>query len=260
MGQDKYGDPDREMCTPGSLRNELMLSLEALQTDYADTYMLHRDDLRIETSDFVDWMNEFVKEGLIKSWGVSNWSYDRIRDACDYANKSGLEQISATSPQLSLAVPKGLVWPTTTSVSCPSQVDELAHYKNMGIEVMGWESLAKGFMAVPDLWQEESLDKDFLNGPDAELGSSDWRLQRMQRAYCTRDNYERRKLASVIAEKAGLSLAQVALIYSLQKGEHISVLVGADCFKHLDEMVDICNWKLDKEAYEKLESISSPVV
>ena len=67
---------------------------------------------------------------------------------------------------------------------------------------MGWESLAKGFMAVPDLWQEESLDKDFLNGSDVKLGSSDWRLQRMQRAYCTRDNYERGKLTSVIAKKA----------------------------------------------------------
>lgn len=252
MGNDKYGDPNRAMCTRESLRGELMASLESLRTDYADIYMLHRDDPRIQACEFVDWMNELVNDGLIKRWGVSNWSYDRIRSACTYASQSGQEKPTASSPQLSLAVPKGMVWPSTESVSCPSKVDELAWYKKEGIEVMGWEALAKGFMAVPTLWEESSIDRDFLNGPDAELGSNEWRTQRIQRAYCTPENYERRNLAHDLAKASGLSLAQVSLLYSLQKGDHVSVLVGAENTQHLDEMANLRGWRLDDEAFESL--------
>lgn len=250
MGDDKYGDPDREMCTRESLREELMMSLDSLKTDYVDLYMLHRDDPRTETCDFVDWMNELVDDGVIRRWGVSNWSFERVKSACDYASMCGKVKPTATSPQLSLAVPRGLVWPSTYSVSCPSQKQEISWYKEEGIEVMGWEALAKGFMAVPDLW--ETVDDELICGPEKELGSNEWRMQRIQRAYCTAENYERRSLAHQLAKESGLSLAQIALIFSLDKGDHVSVLVGADCDKHLDEMVEVCEWSLDEEAIESL--------
>lgn len=252
MGNDKYGDPDRELCTRQSLRSELTASLKSLKTDYADIYMLHRDDARIETSEFVEWMNDLVDEGLINRWGVSNWSWERVMSACDYASETGQEKPTATSPQLSLAVPNGMVWPSTHSVSCPSQSNEVDWYKKEGIEVMGWEALAKGFMAVPDLWGE--IDHDFVHGPDAEIGSNDWRAQRIQRAYCTPKNYERRSLAHQLAKESGLTLAQVSLLYSLQKGEHVSVLVGAEEKSHLTEMSELRGWTLDEEAFASLEA------
>lgn len=252
MGNDKYGDPDRELCTRQSLREELTASLTSLKTDYADLYMLHRDDPRIETCDFVEWMNDLVKEGLINRWGVSNWSWERVKSACDYASMTGKVKPTATSPQLSLAVPNGLVWPSTHSVSCPSQMPEVSWYEKEGVEVMGWEALAKGFMAVPDLWSE--IDHDFVHGPDAEIGSNEWRSQRIQRAYCTPENYERRSLAHQLAKDSGLSLAQISLLFSLQKGDHVSVLVGAETRGHLEEMSQLRGWALDKEAFDSLSA------
>lgn len=256
MGNDKYGDPDRELCTRESLRGELMSSLQSLRTDYADIYMLHRDDPRIASSDFVEWMNELKQDGYIKRWGVSNWSYERIKSAYAYADATEQAKPTASSPQLSLAVPKGMVWPSTESLSCPSKIDELSWYKQNGIEIMGWEALAKGFMAVPDLWSEDTIDRAFLNGKDAEIGSNDWRTQRIQRAYCTPENYERRRIANMLAKESGLSLAQVSLLYSLQKGDHVSVLVGAECVKHLDEMAGLREWSLDDEAFNSLSAAS----
>lgn len=197
-------------------------------------------------------MNELKQDGYIKRWGVSNWSHRRIKIACTYANSTDQAKPTASSPQLSLAVPKGMVWPSTESLSCPSKVDELSWYQSEGIEIMGWEALAKGFMAVPSLWEEDTLDKDFLNGPDAEVGSNEWRTQRTHRAYCTPENYERRKITLMLAKESGLSLAQVSLLYSLQKGDHVSVLVGAECVKHLDEMTGIREWSLDNEAFNSL--------
>jgi len=214
--------------------------------------MLHRDDPRIDVSNFVDWMNELRDDGLIKRWGVSNWSLRRIHEACSYAMSNHVEPLTATSPQLSLAVPSSDIWPSTYSLSCPSKASEIDWYGQNGIEVMGWEALAKGFMAVPTLWRRHELDFSTFHGPDAEMGTDLWRLQRIQRAYCTPGNYMRRDIALKLAKDSGLTLAQIALLYSLAKGDHVSVLVGADRCSHLDEMANIRNYALDQEAIDCL--------
>ena len=247
---------DREMCTRESLRSEITASLEALRTDHADLYMLHRDDPRIDVRHFVDWMNELRDDGLIKRWGVSNWSLRRIHEACSYAFTNDMEPLTATSPQLSLAVPSSDIWPSTYSLSCPSKASEIDWYGENGIEVMGWEALAKGFMAVPTLWRRHEIDFSTFHGPDAEVGTDLWRLQRIQRAYCTPANYVRRDIALKLAKSSGLTLAQIALLYSLGKGEHVSVLVGADRTSHLDEMAAIRDYKLDDEAMDALTAAS----
>jgi len=256
MGNDKYGDPNRELCTSKSLRSELTASLGALKTDYADLYMLHRDDVRIDVREFVDWMNDLRKEGLIHEWGVSNWSAKRVKEAYDYAQENGLAPPTATSPQLSLAVPLVEVWPSTESLSCQSKDQDIAWYKEHGIEVMGWESLAKGFMAVPTLWRSHEIPNYVMHGPDPEIGTDAWRLSRIQRAYCTPHNYQRRNIASKIANESGLTLAQVSLLYLLTKCDNISVLVGADRTSHLDEMAELQNWALDDDALQCLTKAS----
>lgn len=244
------------MCTRDSLRSEITASLEALRTDHADLYMLHRDDPRIDVRDFVDWMNGLKDDGLIKRWGVSNWSLRRIHEACSYALTNGMEPLTATSPQLSLAVPSSDIWPSTYSLSCPSKASEIDWYGQNGIEVMGWEALAKGFMAVPTLWRRHEIDFSTFHGPDAEVGTDLWRVQRIQRAYCTPANYVRRDIALKLAKSSGLSLAQIALLYSLAKGDHVSVLVGADRTSHLDEMAAIRDYQLDEEAVQCLTAAS----
>lgn len=257
MGNDKYGNPDREMCTSESLGSELSASLKALNTDHADLYMLHRDDLRIPVEEFVNWMNDLKSQGLIRRWGVSNWSLQRIHQAYTYAIQNNMEPPTGTSPQLSLAVPLSDVWPSTHSLSCPSKLKEIEWYREHGIEVMGWEALAKGFMAVPTLWRPHEVHYSTFHGPEGELGSDLWRLQRIQRAYCTPQNYERRRISMEIAKQSGLSLAQVALLYSLAKGDHVSVLVGADRTAHLDEMAAIRDYSLDQDALDCLTAAST---
>jgi len=51
-------------------------------------------------------------------------------------------------------------------------------------------------------------------------------------------------------------LAQISLLYALSRGDHVSVLVGADRTQHLDEMSEIRNWTLDKEAIDCLTAAS----
>mmetsp|Transcript_21311 Transcript_21311/g.43774 ORF Transcript_21311/g.43774 Transcript_21311/m.43774 type:complete len:473 (+) Transcript_21311:335-1753(+) len=247
IGDDKYGDPDRPLLTRQALHDEIQESLDALHTDFVDLYMFHRDDPRIPVEHFVDWINEAVGTGKIKRWGVSNWNFDRFKAAHEYAKSKGLVPPSANSPQYSLAVPDGEVWPSTYSISHPDNSHEIDWYNDRGVELLCWEVLAKGFMAKSDLWTQQEVDPATFDMP-VERGSDEWRVQRIQKAYCHTENYRRRNLAIELADSSGCNLAQVAMLYPLTRGEHISVIFGSSKADHLEDAMVLQHLHIDEEA------------
>lgn len=257
MGDDKYGDPNRPILTRTSLRQEISTSLKTLALNQVDLYMLHRDDPRVEVGPIVEWMNEFVTEGKTKAWGVSNWPQHRIKAAIHYARAHGLMAPSTNSPQLSLAVPQVDVWPTTVSVSGPHETEALDWYAENNVNLYCWEVLAKGFMAVNDLWSPTSLDYNMLKDPSVVEGTDEWRLQRIQNAYCHDANYKRRSIAMEIAKLNGLSLAQVSTLYALGRGPHVHVIVGVDRVAHLEELLQLQDLKLADEVVHRLTQLGS---
>jgi len=255
MGQDKYGNPERPLLTREGLQEEIKVSLDALKTDWVEMYMFHRDDPRLHVSKFVVWANELVQAGKTKEWGVSNWSFERFQDAYEYAVSNNLEPPRANSPQFSLAVPKCDVWPTTYSISGPQYKEQIEWYNQHNVELLCWEVLAKGFMAKPRLWSKEDVDSSTFYKP-TELGSDEWRLQRIQRAYCYDMNYRRRHVATEVAKKHGCKLSQVVVSFILGMGKNISVIFGSNNLNHLEDMVGLTECQLlDEEAKMRLSRL-----
>jgi len=253
MGEDKYGDPNRPILTRKQLRNEMKTSLKTLGVDKVNLYMYHRDDPRIPVSDMVLWMNEFVSENKTHRWGVSNWSFARFQEATFYALENGYMPPSANSPQFSLACPSCEIWPTTYSISdVEKKEDQLKWYGENNVELICWEVLAKGFMAVPNLWEKEKVH--LKEEHEYEVGSNEWRMFRIQRAYCNEENYRRRKVACNLAESSGLSLAQIAMLYPLStsRDTKISVIAGVDRPQHFDDMAVLKDLRLSPKEMNML--------
>ena len=246
MGDDKYGDPTRNLLTSSVLMGEVEASLETLGTDRVDMYMFHRDDPRLSVEQFVTWANEIVLAGKTKSWGVSNWSFDRFCEAHQYAVSEGLHPPVANSPQLSLAVPQCEIWPTTYSISGREHENQIEWYEENGVELVCWEVLAKGFMAVPSLWSKEDVDRSTFD-KTFETGTNEWRLQRIQRAYCHSENYRRREAAMKIGKEFGLKLPQIAALYALSVRDNVSIICGFLEPEHVDDMVGLEDLLLVKE-------------
>eukprot|EP00816_Leptocylindrus_hargravesii_P005151 CAMPEP_0196811978 /NCGR_PEP_ID=MMETSP1362-20130617/20169_1 /TAXON_ID=163516 /ORGANISM="Leptocylindrus danicus, Strain CCMP1856" /LENGTH=365 /DNA_ID=CAMNT_0042187393 /DNA_START=284 /DNA_END=1381 /DNA_ORIENTATION=+ len=246
MGDDKYGDPTRNLLTGSVLMGEVEASLNTLGTDRVDMYMFHRDDPRLSVEQFVTWANEIVLAGKASSWGVSNWSFDRFCEAHRYAVSEGLHPPCANSPQLSLAVPQCEIWPTTYSISSQEHESQIDWYENNGVELVCWEVLAKGFMAVPTLWSKEDVDRSTFD-KTFEAGTNEWRLQRIQRAYCHLENYRRREAAIKIGEEFGLKLPQVAALYALSVRDNVSIICGFLEPEHIDDMIGLEDLLLVKE-------------
>ena len=62
-------------------------SLRDLHTDYIDIYLYHRDDTARPVEELVETMQDFVRAGKIRYYGVSNWTLARIREAQAYCER-----------------------------------------------------------------------------------------------------------------------------------------------------------------------------
>jgi hypothetical protein len=100
-------------------------------------------------------------------------------------------------------------------------------------------------MAQEDLWPQSEVDPSTFDAPALERGTDEWRLQRIQKAYCNDENYRRRDLAIKLAAKSNLKLAQIAMLYPLTKGKHISVIFGSSKSHHIDDMVALQHFNID---------------
>lgn len=191
-------------CTPEGMSRELTESLGRLQTDYADIYMLHRDNLDVPVGQFVEALNAEVKAGRIRIFGGSNWSLKRVAAANRYAKRKGLQGFSVVSNNFSLATMVDPVW--EGCISC-SDKESRRWLKKHQLPVLAWSSQARGFFT-----DRAGLDKR----DDEEL----------VRCWYSDENFERRERAYALAKKKGVAPIAVSAAYVLTQPFPTYALIG----------------------------------
>lgn len=236
------------------LRDELNKSLERLQCKHVDCYMLHRDDVKKPIKEIVSLMNEFITEGKIISWGVSNWTTKRIQAAIDYASHQGLVAPCVDSPQFSLATPTRSVWPGTSYMS-PSRLQWYTPEKN--VNIFCWEVLAKGFMAgrwdTTKICEEKKpLDKKAILNQLSE-DPDKWRQENLENAYLTKENHGRLERAKKLAEEFDVEVCVIAIAYILAKHPNTFALAGTTSVKNWNKNVQAASIHLTPAQVRFLE-------
>ena len=143
-----------------NVRHDFENSLKNLNTDYIDIYYLHKDDVEKSPKEMIEILNEATDERA-RFFGVSNWSYARIKEANDWAEKKGLRPIVASQIQYSIA----------KTVSSPNDIyamteKEYENYCQDDLSLFAFSSQARGFFAFLEKGGEEALNpalkRDFL--------------------------------------------------------------------------------------------------
>src|SRR5262249_44346940 len=106
-------------CTPEWLDKQFRESLERLQTDYVDIYMMHRDNVQVPVGEFITILNEHKNAGRMRVFGPSNWSIERVEEANRWAAEHGMTGFSAMSNNFSLARMVDPVWAGCIAASDP---------------------------------------------------------------------------------------------------------------------------------------------
>ncbi len=182
-------------------------SLKKLKTDCIDVYMLHRDNVETPVSEIVDVMNRLKDEGKIAVWGGSNWTHERIEEANEYAAKHGLEPMRVSSPNFGLAEQVRDPWRCDArfgdgcvTISGPENREARAWYEKTRIPVFAYSSLARGFFSGAFRADEPERAKQILDEPGI-IG------------YYCESNLERLRRCEMLAERKGVSVAQIAMAW-----------------------------------------------
>ncbi|MGC9452791.1 MAG: aldo/keto reductase [Oceanipulchritudo sp.] len=220
-------------CNPEDLSDQLLKSLELMQTDHTDIYIMHRDNEDIPVGEFIDVLNEHVEAGRVKVFGGSNWSPERFAEANAYAVRHGRQGMSILNNNLSLARMVDPVWKGCLHMSDTESRQWMA---DNGIVHFSWSSQARGFFT----------------------GRTDFELQRpgydseLRRCWISEDNLKRRERAMELAEKKGVLPINIAAAYVLCQPFESYALIGPETVHEMETSLPALEIELTHEEINHL--------
>ena len=224
-------------CFPDKIRPQIEESLSRGNLDKLDIYCLHRDNLDVPVSEFIDALNECRKDGLIDVLGASNWELARFKSANDYANEHDIAGFKVLSNNFSLARMIEPVWP-----GCFSCDDAYLKYlKDNNIHLFPWSSQARGFFVNQ---VEFAANEHFANPTNEEE----------KRVWHDELNLIRRDRAIELAKEKSCQPIQIALSYVVNLEISAYPLVGPRNFFELDSCIEATNIQLSKQELRYLET------
>ena len=216
------------------LFESIHLSLKRLRTDYVDLYQCHRFDVSTPVDETVRAMDDLVLQGKILYWGVSNWNEDQIAEAVQIADATN-------------AVPPISNQPAYNMLERSIEKTLLRACKELGVGQVVFSPLAEGLLTG------KYADSRVPKGSRAAQEQAGQFL----RPKMTDGNRTRVKRLVGIAEAAKVTLAQMALAWTLRDGGVASAIVGASRPEQVRENVKAAGLALDGKTLREIEMVLS---
>jgi hypothetical protein len=212
---------------PESIRRHCEESLSRLRTDVIDLYYLHRWDKRVPVEESVGALAELVREGKVKTIGLSEVSAVTIRKA------HRVHPLTAVQSEYSL-------WTRNAEVAVLDTCREL------GIAFVAFSPLARGFLTG------KLRDTSTLPPKDIRLG-----MPRFQSEHFAK-NLQLLDGLAALAEEQRCTMGQLALAWVLAQGSHIVALPGTTRLDHLEENADASGITLTHDMQRRLDALINP--
>lgn len=202
-------------------------SLKRLGTDVIDLYYQHRVDPSVPIEDTVGAMADLVREGKVRTLGLSEASAATIRRA------HAVHPIAAVQSEYSL-------W------SREPEDAVFAVCRELGIGFVPYSPLGRGLLTG-------------AIGRSGQLSANDWRntLPRFQTEAMQANAPVVAALEALAAEK-GVTAAQLALAWVLHQGDFIVPIPGARKIGHLEQNVAAAGIALTPEDVARIGDAASP--
>ncbi|MDE1180860.1 aldo/keto reductase [Paraburkholderia sp.] len=205
----KFGNPvrDGDVNANGASRKHIVQAVEAslkrLNTDYIDLVYLHREDHATPVEETVRALNDLIRAGKLRYYGLSNHRAWKIAEFSHTARALGLDSPVASQPLYNIA-------------NRQAETEQLTAAHRYGLGVISYSPLARGVLTG-------KYEPGATPSADTRAGRSDRRLQQTE----WRD--ESIELARRVRDHAaarGLSAGQFALAWVLNSGYIASTIAG----------------------------------
>ncbi|KAI0355225.1 aryl-alcohol dehydrogenase [Trametes cingulata] len=214
-------------------------SLKRLQLDYIDLLQCHRFDYNTPIEETMQALHDVVKAGYVRYIGMSScWAY-QFHAMQNYAITHNL------TPFISMQNHYSLVYREEEREMFPT-------LKLFGVGSIPWSPLARGLLARPLSAQK-----------DTKRGSSDMfdRWLRFIGGYNKEGSGtpEILKRVEELANKKGVSMAQIAIAWILAKDGVTAPIVGTTSLENLKDILAGVHVKLTDEEIKSLEEPYVPL-
>jgi aryl-alcohol dehydrogenase-like predicted oxidoreductase len=209
---------------PESIRRDCEASLKRLRTDVIDLYYLHRWDKKIPIEDSVGAMSDLVRQGKVRTLGLSEVS------AATLGRAHAVHPITAVQTEYSL-------WTRNPEIAV------LQACKDIGAALVAFSPTARAFL-TGTLRDVSTLDaKDIRRGmPRFELANYAANLRLLDGLM-------------LLADEAGCTMAQLSLAWLLAQGEHIVPIPGTTRVAHLEENLGAVGVTLTPQMRHRLDAL-----
>ncbi|KAL7757985.1 hypothetical protein ACKLNR_012512 [Fusarium oxysporum f. sp. zingiberi] len=220
-------------------------SLERLQLDYVDIVYAHRPDRLTPMEETVRAFNYLIDNGKAFYWGTSEWSADEIAEAVGIARDLRMIGPIAEQPFYNILVRDRV----------EGQFQRL--YERTGLGITSFSPLKMGVLSgkyndivdgkPPKNSRFEASKDNFADFMRGRIGTDDWK-----------EEIDKVRQLKPIADKLGISQAQLGIAWCLKNPNVTSVITGASRPEQLDDTVASLKIldKLTPEIMEEIDTIT----
>jgi aryl-alcohol dehydrogenase-like predicted oxidoreductase len=215
-------------------------SLRRLGTDYVDLYQAHRFDGQTPLEETLIAFDDLVRQGKVLYLGVSEWTAEQIRAALDLAGELGLRsRIVSNQPQYNM------LWRVIEAQVLPLCARE-------GIGQLVFQPLAQGVLTGKYRPGEQP--------PPGSRAASGGRAPRFIRRVLGDPLLERVQQLRPVADEAGLSMAQLAIAWTLQNNGVSSAIIGASRPDQVSENAAAAGVRLEASVLARIDELLSDLI
>lgn len=200
---------------PEQVHAALQGSLERLQTDHVDIYMLHQPYLDVPIRETLEALDAEVRAGRIRTVGCSNFTASQLCEAQACAARHRLTQVESVQPPFSLA-----------DTGAARELLPYCHREQ--IAAITYSPLAAGFLTGKYAAGRDAIPKGTRF--DVIPGHID--------VYFSEANFRVVRLLHELAEETGIAMIRLAMAWVFHHPGVSCVLVGARTRAHLDNAFD----------------------
>ena len=221
------------------LRDALDASLRRLGVDSVDLYQVHAFDAFTPLDETLRFLDDAVAAGKISYVGLSNYTGWQLQKIVDLADFRGLARPVTLQPQYNLLV-REIEWEIVPA--CEST----------GLGMLPWSPLGGG-------WLTGKYPKDARPTGATRLGENpDRGVEAYDRRSVQQRTWDVIDAVESIAEARGVSMAQVALAWLVDRPMVTSVILGARTLEQLEDNLGAAGLHLTDEEAERLDAASDP--
>ena len=207
--------------TRSHVQEGLSASLERLQTDYLDVYMMHQFDAKTPIEVALSGFDEAQRGGLIKAAGCSNFSGEQLRGALEAGKRLGLRRLEVSETICNLAARE-------------AETDLLPLCAQEEIGFLAYSPLGAGFLTGKYTPDRTNLPK----------GTRFHVIPGHVDVYFSEQNFGVVARLHAAAAKLGIPALRLAIAWVLGHSDVTTVLCGARTTGHLDNALQAMQTQL----------------